>query len=330
MQSAGTPGIQIAYSKGNDKVLYATGLIRYGAPEPIRQDTRFQAASLTKVITAYAFFKLLDKGIISFDTPLMDYYPYDRLRSTVGAENISARMILTHHSGLLNREGAVPTEQWRATPLTLQFTPGTDYLYSGEGFYFLQETLEHITGKSYQQIIEEEVLIPLAMHHSTLVWHDSLTHQTAYGHYEYNKPRNLGMYRKSNAAYTLYSTATDYLSFIEKALINGEGLHPSTHKLMLSRSAEVRKDSLIQEDDKYVPCALGLRMQINEQGIAYWHTGANPGFRCFFITYPETGETLTAFMNSDTAFVAMKALMKLFLNPEQTFWAYDWRKGELD
>lgn len=330
MNSAGTPGIQISYSSKKMLQQYAQGVKNHDSQDAVLSDTRFQAASLTKVIAAYAFFRLLDKDLITLDRPLLSYYAYDRLANTADADKITARMVLSHRTGLLNWEGDVPTAKWRASPLSLQFHPGTDYMYSGEGFYFLQETMEHITGKSFQQIIEEEVLIPLEMQKSNIVWHDSLTRMTAFGHYEFNRPRKLGTYRKSNAAYTLYTTSSDYLSFIQQAIIEGKGLKKKTHKLMLSKAAEVKKGSAATPEDKFVPTALGLRMQINEKGSAYWHTGSNPGFRCFFITYPKTGDSLVAFMNSDTAFPAMKQLMQLFLDPNQKFWAYDWRLGELD
>lgn len=330
MNEAGTPGIQISFSNGKRSNHFAQGIKKYGTEDAVLMDTRFQAASLTKVIASYAFFRLMDRGLIELDTPLLNYYPYDRLTNTKNADKITARMVLTHRTGLLNWEGDVPSDKWRASPLSLQFYPGADYMYSGEGFYFLQETLEHITGKKFQQIIEEEVLTPFALQKTNILWNDSLSNSSAYGHYEYNKPRKLGTYRKTNAAYTLYTTSSDYLSFVQQAIIDGKGLKKETHQLMLAQAGEVKKDSFAHIEDKYVPTALGLRMQLNEQGTAYWHTGSNPGFRCFFITYPDSGESLVAFMNSDTAFPAMKRLMKLFLHPNQTFWAYDWRLGELD
>ena len=331
MKEVGIPGIQISYSKGkNSPIHFQEGVYKYNEDKKIDAETRFQAASLTKVVTAYAFFRLMDQGLIDLDTPLLNYYKYDRLKNNPQAEKITARMILTHRTGLLNWQGDVPSDAWRATALTLQFEPGQDYMYSGEGFYFLQETIAHITNKSFEKIIIDEVLKPLNLSNSHIVWDDSLEDKTAYGHYQWNNPRRLGKYRKSNAAYTLYTTSSDYLSFINQIIINGKGLKKSTHKLMLTKAADAKKSKSVEFDDKYVPCALGMRMQINELGTAYWHTGSNPGFRCFFITYPKSKETLTVFMNSDTGFPAMKKLMQLFLPKNQTFWAYDWRQGELD
>lgn len=329
-KEAGVPGLQVAYSKGEQSHYFQEGLIKYDSTANIEQNTIFQAASLTKVVASYLFFILRDEGIIDLDTPLLHYYKYDRLENTPDAELITARMVLSHRTGLLNWEGDVPTAEWRATPLTLQFKPGSDYLYSGEGFYFLQVTLEHITGKSFKDLVETYVLNPFNMQNSRITWDDGIEFQAAYGHYSMDKPRNLGKYRNTNAAYTLYTTAEDYTKFIQKALFQGEGLNKESHNLWVSEHSPAKKDSIAHEEDAFVPCALGFRLQKNEKGIAYWHTGSNPGFRCFFLAYPETEEILVAFTNSESGFKAMKPLMQTFLDANQSFWAYDWREGELD
>ena len=324
------PAIQLNYLKNGQDHFYNYGVKNVDSKDSIDQNTVFQAASLTKVIATYAFLRLMDKGLIELDKPLWEYYHYPRLTNNPNKDKITARMVLTHRTGLLNWEGDVGTASWKKTPLTSQFEPGTDYMYSGEGFYFLQETMEQITGKSFQQLVEEEVLIPLGMKNSAIVWNDELIHNAAYGHYENGKARKMGMYRNSNAAYTLYTTAKDYSIFLNSYVINGTGLKKKTHKFALSRLSEAKKASHKSPDDQHVPCALGMRMQINELGTAYWHTGSNPGFRCFFLAYPKTKEILVAFSNSDNGFVTIPHLLALFLNNNQTFWMYKWRQGELD
>lgn len=326
----GIPGIQLVHTRNGEVDSYVFGVKKYGELDTINTKTAFQAASLTKVVAAYTFFKLMDRGIIDLDTPLYSYYPYDRLANTPNKSLITARMVLTHRSGLLNWEGDVPSAAWRAKPLTLQFVPGEAYLYSGEGFYFLQETLEHLTGKSFQQLVEEEVLKPLDMANSQIVWKEILASNAAFGHYSVEKPRRLGKYIKSNAAYTLYTTAEDYTKFIQKALFEGKGLKTSTHQMMISKSSEAQRDKEYSQDDSHVPCALGFRLQLNEAGTAYWHTGSNPGFRCFFIAYPQTKESLVVFMNSDTGLPAMHDFLRQYIGENQKFWAFDWRQGELD
>lgn len=325
------PAIQVVHNKANESHSYFYGVKRNGEHDIIDNETIFQAASLTKVITAYAFFKLYDAGLIDLDTPLYHYYQYDRLSESEEGQKITARMVLTHRTGLLNWEGAVSTKEWRESKLHLQFTPDTDYMYSGEGFYYLQLTMEEITGKSFNQLIEELIIEPFEMIHSKIVWDEKLAENAAYGHLENAKPRDYGRYMSPNAAYTLYTTAEDYSKFITKGLNNGLGLKSETHQLLISKADEVRnRDEKTLALDAKVPTALGLRIQINEKGNWLWHTGSNPGFRAFFITHPENNESLTVFMNAESGFSAMPLLLETFLGQDQTFWAYLWRKGELD
>lgn len=329
-REAEVPAIQVVYAKPGEVHSYYWGVIKNGENRLINAETAFQAASLTKVVTAYAFFKLFDQGKIDLDTPLYHYYKYDRLKNSPEGQTITARMVLTHHTGLLNWEGDVPSKEWRESPLHVQFKPGTDYMYSGEGFYFLQLTMEAVSGKTFQKLIEEFVLKPLGMIHSQIVWKDSLEANAAYGHLEEMKPRSLGKYKLPNAAYTLYTTAEDYTVFIQKALNEGMSLKPETHRLMITKAAEVKKGKTASPDDVHVPIALGVRLQINEAGTWLWHTGSNPGFRCFFVINPATGESLAAFMNAETGFNAIPLLLKMFLGDKQTYWMYLWREGELD
>lgn len=326
----GSPALQIAHVKDGKTHLINYGLKEQGKADTISAQTSFQAASLSKVITAYTFFRLVDKGLISLDVPLWDYYPYDRLAETPGKERITARMVLSHRSGLLNWEGDVPSAAWRASPLSLLFDPGTAYAYSGEGFYFLQEVMEHLSGKALEDLVQEELLTPLGMRNSAMRWQERFAADAAYGHDQQGKPKRFAKYAKANAAYTLYTTAEDYTRFVQEALLGGEGLTSDSHQLMCSYAAEAQKGPQATPEDAHVPCTLGLRLQLNEVGTALWHTGSNPGFRCFFIAYPKQKESLVVFMNSDSALPAMQDLLALFLQDKQTFWSYTWRQGELD
>lgn len=324
------PGIQVTYANPHESHTYYLGEKRAGERGAIRADTRFQVASLTKVITTYAFFKLYDRGLIDLDTPLYHYYSYDRLSENPEGQTITARMVLTHRTGLHNWEGDVPTESWRAGKLHNLFKPGTDYKYSGEGFYFLQLVMEKVLGQSFEELIDELVIQPLGMTHSYIIWQKEMEGHTASGHRYTGKAYPLRKMSLPNAAYTFYSTSTDYTQFVQQALNRGEGLQPETHQLMIAKATEIKKGIGKSPDEEHVPLTLGMRQQLNKDEIWLWHTGSNPGFRAFFMTNPETGESLVAFTNSEGGFKAMPLLLKLFLGDQRTYWAYTWRKGELD
>lgn len=323
-------GMQVVHVKGGKQKSYVFGNKQVGGNERVDGETIFQAASLTKVVAAYTFFKLHDKGIIALDTPLSSYFKYNRIADNQKAQAITARMVLTHRTGFLNWDGPVGRAEWYQQPLTLQFDPGAAYKYSGEGFYYLQLAMEQVSGKAFADLVNEEVFKPLEMTQSAMQWNPAYTNYS-YGHYDAVKVRNLAKWSYTNAAYTLYTTGLEYTKFIQNGLLSGKQLSKATRKLMLTKAADVQKEiGVANADDKHVPAALGMRLQLNEKGTWIWHTGSNPGFRCFFIANVNTKESLVAFTNSDTGMPAFNDLMETFLQKGQTFWAYKWRNGELD
>src|SRR5699024_9563582 len=125
---------------------------------------------------------LWDKGVIDIDTPLSKYYVYDRLdEEPDAAEKITARMVLAHTTGFPNWQVKTGNPAWPKSKLKVSFEPGTDFQYSGEGFYYLQEVIEHITGKSLNEIMKEEVFEPLGMKNSSFLYEKKL-HLNKYAH----------------------------------------------------------------------------------------------------------------------------------------------------
>src|SRR5690554_8133589 len=71
MLEIGVPGVQIVHVKDGQATSYNLGVKRSGAPEPVDENTVFQAASMSKVVAAYAFLRLFDRGVFDLDEPLM-------------------------------------------------------------------------------------------------------------------------------------------------------------------------------------------------------------------------------------------------------------------
>lgn len=151
MQWAGVPGASLATIHGASAEAAQFGLRSVAARVPVTADTIFEAASLSKPVFAYAVFR-------SLESYLPKPYPIADPRGTA----ITARHVLTHTSGLPNWRHAA------AEPLKLHFAPGTQYLYSGEGFYFLQTVVERITGRSTAQFTRA-ALDALGMRRSSYV-----------------------------------------------------------------------------------------------------------------------------------------------------------------
>jgi CubicO group peptidase (beta-lactamase class C family) len=143
---------------------------------PMRTDTIFWVASMTKLMTASAVMMLQEEGKLSIDDPVSKYIPeFAELKTPSGKlANLTLRQLLTHTSGLAEAPKDV-TQQARTLadliPSYLQkptkFEPGTKWDYCQSGINTLGRIIEIVSGKSYEDFIHERILDPLAMKDAT-------------------------------------------------------------------------------------------------------------------------------------------------------------------
>ncbi|MEM6629590.1 MAG: serine hydrolase domain-containing protein, partial [Bacteroidota bacterium] len=159
IETHGIPGISVAIID-DGSVIYnaAYGVKANDTNKPVDTQTIFSAASLSKQVFTYAVMKLVESGSIDLDRPLYQYLEFEDLMHDERHSKITARMVLSHSSGLPN---------WRNGKLELQFDPGEEYQYSGEGFVYLGKVVEHLQQKEINQVINELVFIPLGMSNSS-------------------------------------------------------------------------------------------------------------------------------------------------------------------
>lgn len=165
MELAGVPGVATAViEKGRVTWSGEYGLMNAEKKQPVTKETVFAAASLGKVVFAYGVLVLRDEGKIDLDRPLINYFPEDYIPNEPRAKSITARHVLSHSTGLQN---------WRfqkTQQLQLAFSPGEQFSYSGEGFFYLQRVVEKITGLGLEQFMRERVFKPLGMSSSSYLW----------------------------------------------------------------------------------------------------------------------------------------------------------------
>lgn len=314
---AKTPAIQIAYLADGKITHYNYGVKDITTNEAIGNNTVFQAASLSKIVATYAFLVLVDKGLLDLDKPLWSYYEYDRLKDDPYKELMTARMVLTHHTGLPN------WEKGKKGPLSTRFKPGTDYMYSGEAYQYLQLVAEKITGKSLDEICSTYIFKPFGMKKSHFTYTDLIGQDISIGHTDavtsYGKVQK---FTTGNSAFTLYTTAEEYMKFLVAAVLEGKGLSKQMHKDFLTPYVTTVAKGKEKERDKHVKCCFGIRTQENEAGLAYWHTGSNGGgYRCIFIIYPEGKKAITLFTNSNLGTATFLPVLNTVFGADQTYWS---------
>jgi CubicO group peptidase (beta-lactamase class C family) len=286
MDSGGVPGLAIAVVQGG-RVTWAGGFGVVGGAGSAAVDahTVFEVASLSKPVFAYAALRLADRGVLELDRPLWDYLEEPALAGDPRARRITARMVLSHTTGLQN-------ERIGDAPLALAFTPGQEFRYSGEGFAYLGRVLERITGMPLEELMRREVFAPLGMTRSGYVWRNAFAPNAATGHGGYGDPLAPTRPLDARAPSSLHTTAHDYALFLAAA-VRGVGLRPATHAEWLAPRVQVAGG---------VAWALGWSVEAGGPRPLIWHHGdnSNSGFTAFAIADPAAGAALVYLANSTT------------------------------
>jgi CubicO group peptidase (beta-lactamase class C family) len=278
------PGISIAVIK-DFKVVYHRGFgVKNAATgELVGADTLFEAASMTKPVFAYTVLRLVDRGVLSLDTPLYTYLPYEDIAYDDRYKLITARMVLTHRTGFPN---------WRTGKLDIKFTPGTQVSYSGEGFVYLGKVAERLTGKKLVDLCREEVFAPLGIENASLVWNENVARLSATGHGGF-RPLAKGKPSQPNTAASLHVDARNYARFLI-AVLQGQGLAEPTIKEMLRPQVKI-------PNEQGASWGLGIAIEETPFGTNYGHGGRNPGFTSRSVMYKDRGIGYVVLVNNDDA-----------------------------
>lgn len=282
----------------------------------VNEQTIFQAASLSKVVLAYICLEMNSKNLLDLDKPLFNYFAYNRLNSDLNAQKITARMVLTHTSGLPNWAENPLSKAWGTSALKTNLEPGTKWQYSGEGFVFLQLAIQQILKKDLQQIADEWVFKPLFMKNSSFIWQSRFADVAAYGYNSKAEMTDRSEFFLPNAAFSLYTTSADYAKFLSAML-------KKHFKLLANEVVGVNDPAKPNTNAENIFWSLGIGIQKNELGTAFWHWGDNGDFKSFFISYPEQQKTLVCFTNSTNGLALMQPLFNQYFG-KATWFACKW------
>jgi CubicO group peptidase (beta-lactamase class C family) len=314
------PGIQLIYTHDTQTEVYNLGTTG-DSTHQITSNTVFEAASLSKCIFAYLVLRLYDRDQLDLDRPLLAYLgaysrfdPRDHRYS-----QITARMVLHHTSGLPN---------WGDSDYArLRFPPDSCFSYSGEGYMFLQHTVEKITGKTLDELADQEVFTPLHMTSSSYTWQPRFDSVSAFG----NKPDAIKEHLDPGAAFSLLTNAHDYTLFV-KALSTGAGLKRSTWHLMMKPAvAATWRDDGRKEATEHIHWGLGVGLEDassgtpsdGDRGPAFWHWGDNGAFKAYYVVYPRTHESLVYFVHQWRGLFITQQICDIFFG-KQPQWGILW------
>ncbi len=174
MQTFQVPGVAIAIVKDNEVVFSkGFGVIEQGKSSPVTPDTLFGIASNTKAMTAALIAGLIDEGKLTWQTKVIDIIPQFQMPDPYVTREFTIIDLLSHNSGL--GLGAGDLMIWPQTSLTNQdIIKGIKYLpqvssfrsefaYDNLMYVIAGEVIAKITGKSWQENMQERIFQPLGM-----------------------------------------------------------------------------------------------------------------------------------------------------------------------
>ena len=179
----------------------------------------------------------------------------------------------------------------------LEFEPGSKYAYNNSGYFLLGAIIEHVTGKSYQQVLKENIFDPIGMKNSGYDHHGTIIPKRATG---YNKTAD--SYTNSPyldmtipyAAGSLYSTVED-LYLWDQALYADKVLSAQSKALMYKPFLDnyaygwVVRNASFKQNDKDVQMIL--------------HGGGINGFTTLLVRFPEEKHLIVLLDNTGTGYL---------------------------
>ncbi|HET6503584.1 MAG TPA: serine hydrolase domain-containing protein [Amycolatopsis sp.] len=135
---------------------------------PMRTDTIFDLASITKLFTSIAVMQLVERGSIDLDAPVARYLPEFAAN---GKQAVTVRQLLTHTSGLdadpvpslWQGYPDVPSRRKAVLDSPLEDAPGTTYRYSDINLMTLGFLVEQVTGSTLDTVVRDRITGPLGM-----------------------------------------------------------------------------------------------------------------------------------------------------------------------
>lgn len=290
------PGMSVAII--NDaKIVYSKsfGVKQKGTRDSVTHATIFEAASLSKPLFAYFVMKQVEKGLLDLDKPLYNYLPYPDIEYDERYKSITARMILSHASGFPN---------WRQDSLKIYFTPGTNYMYSGEGYKYLAHVMAAVNQVEFTQldsIFQSE--IPGRIHAERLYykWNDDIAANKASGHINGEPTGNKRDHKDNDfgAAGGLHTEATSYSQFLISIFEHKILSQELTHE-MFQEQIELPEDDINKLLIGATGWSLGFGMiPTQNEDICYWHAGNNDDFQSWMHFYPSQKYGIVLFANAD-------------------------------
>lgn len=175
----GIPGIQVMVKNPDGWYVANGGYSKIETRTPMRDNMVVWLYSITKTYTATLTMKLKERGLIDLDKPIANYLDAHIAQQMDKSDRVTVRQLLNQTSGypeivkdpafmlnqLNNPNQLLTTEEMLSFAFgkSTVYEPGKWFYYSNTNYGLLSLILEKVSGKSYANLLEDEIIRPLQL-----------------------------------------------------------------------------------------------------------------------------------------------------------------------
>ncbi len=336
------PGVSVAVVK-DGKILLAEGFGYLNSDKTKKSDlnSRYYIASSTKSFTALAALLMHNQGTLNLDKSIAEYFPEVKFKygHEFDPDKITLRHLITHTSGIENP--ALETRlayTGQHTPEKLreliQYTTGVknnqlgEFLYTNFGYNLLAIIMEDVTGKAWQQILNELIYQPLGMKKTTNYM--SQVQDDFAGPHDASlpAPHRVSLVKTDQSMHSAggtLSTANDAAKWLQVQLglgqLDGKQIFPKQLiEMSRQRLTSVNKSFGDYQRDHY---GFGWHIGKYLDFTMIHHFGSYPGHRAHISFMPDRNIGVAVFTNEEHAGFKLADLIANYayswwLKPEKT------------
>jgi CubicO group peptidase (beta-lactamase class C family) len=257
-----------------------------------RKNTRFQAASISKIVTALLVLKLVEEKKLDLNKDVNFYLKGFKVRNKKGELiKVTLKQLLSHTTGInvpgfpgytynsklpsirqiLNGEKPCNTGK-----IFVQSKPGKKHSYSGGGYMIIQKIIEDVSGKKYEDLVKNKIFRPIGMKGSD---------------FRLRKSRKFRRYPEKAAA-GLWSTAEDLAKLLIEIQLSVLG---KSNKIISKQLLKLMVTPIVKAEGDFV----GLGLFIKKDKKSFLHDGHNYKFKSKIVGRLDGRSGYVILVNSD-------------------------------
>lgn len=300
----------------------------------VSNNTLFQAASISKSMTAYAALFLADHHRLGLDSPAINYLKHWKIPPSQHTKNkpVLIKNLMDMTSGLsvsgfagYTKDQALPSaidllngkDPANNARIEVTSTPGRHYFYSGGAFQVLQQVITDVSNEDFSNFMNKTILKKIGMHNSLYQYpliNTQLRKRVVPAFKGWSGQQVDGGWKRYACAGAggMWSTPSDLAKFALNITASYLGKKPGLISKNIARQMLTRQ--------KNTDFGLGVVVSGSGDNLYFWKAGHNYGYHSLLIMFPNQGKGVAIMTNSETGNIVIDYLVALIARKQA--WPY--------